>query len=414
MQAGNPHYYANGNCVVESDTQKLLFGCPTSEIPDGIKSIANYAFYCTTFKGTEIEIPDSVEEIGKRAFYGVSTTEMDESNKPKIIKLVMGTGLKHIGESAFYCKFDVWIKDVESWCAIDFADEHANPIIWEGRTRVGGRYVDEQDPLIIPETVTEIKAWAFVNAGIHSLEIPKTTIKIHPTAFAKTCNLGTYGIDNVKIASDNPVYKKTANGLGIIDTSNNSLLLCLSHTSNPIDFSKETFVKVADYAFAHRLTYNVILPNTCKEIGDYAFESCRLKTIKLGTGLTTIGKEAFNHNSDLTQIDIPGGVEEISYKAFEYCGLTNVTLNTGLKTIGENAFSGNNGLTTITIPASVTKIEEYAFLGTGLYSAHFEDGANWTATNWQESKQIDLSNNYTAANELKNNSSWTYTKNSNN
>lgn len=99
------------------------------------------------------------------------------------------------------------------------------------------------------------------------------------------------------------------------------------------------------------------------EIGISAFKSCpNLTTVELGTGVTSIGKIAFNGCTALTNANIGSGA--IGESAFDGCtSLANVTLGNGVTSIGRNAFLRCKALTSMDIGSSVRTIESYAFSG---------------------------------------------------
>ena len=103
-----------------------------------------------------------------------------------------------------------------------------------------------------------------------------------------------------------------------------------------------------------------------------------IKTVVIGAGVTTIGKNAFNF-SGLTSITIPASVTSIGKSAFNECsGLTSITIPANVTTIGDYAFA-STGLTSIEIPASVTSIGEYAFTScSGLTTVSFAAGSQLT------------------------------------
>lgn len=69
VASSNPVYDSRNNCnaIVNSATNRLILGCKKTTIPEGIESIAPYAFY--NLKGLEyVTIPKSVKSIGTYAF----------------------------------------------------------------------------------------------------------------------------------------------------------------------------------------------------------------------------------------------------------------------------------------------------------------------------------------------------------
>ena len=92
VEKGNETFCSVDNCVIEIATGRLVAGCSTSVIPDGIDSIGKSAFAgavalkkvtipagtteigdnafrnCTSLES--VTIPDSVERIGSKAFAG--------------------------------------------------------------------------------------------------------------------------------------------------------------------------------------------------------------------------------------------------------------------------------------------------------------------------------------------------------
>ena len=71
VDQNNPVYHVDGNCLIETENKKLIYGVGKCVIPsDGsVTSIGNSAFYqCDTL--TELVIPEAITEIGDGAFSG--------------------------------------------------------------------------------------------------------------------------------------------------------------------------------------------------------------------------------------------------------------------------------------------------------------------------------------------------------
>jgi sugar lactone lactonase YvrE len=83
-----------------------------------------------------------------------------------------------------------------------------------------------------------------------------------------------------------------------------------------------------------------------------------------GMQVTSIGDNAFQYNTGLTSVVIPGSITSIGQTAFLGCsGLGSVTLSNGVASIGELAFLYCSSLTNAEIPESVTNIGAGPFDG---------------------------------------------------
>ncbi len=91
---------------------------------------------------------------------------------------------------------------------------------------------------------------------------------------------------------------------------------------------------------------------------DYSYSSdvpwasyrSNIKTVNIGSSVTSIGECAFYSCDSLTNITIPDSVTTIGYRAFYNCtSLADVTIGDGVTTIGSYAFESCTGLTSITV-----------------------------------------------------------------
>ena len=115
---------------------------------------------------------------------------------------------------------------------------------------------------------------------------------------------------------------------------------------------------------------SIVIPNTVKRIGRYAFYRTEIKSVTIGNSVTNIEYMAFRECDNLTSVTIPNSVTTIDNEAFESCDrLVSVVFGNNVATIGTAAFNGCSALTSITIPKSVATIGGTAFGGCNALSS---------------------------------------------
>ncbi len=113
-----------------------------------------------------------------------------------------------------------------------------------------------------------------------------------------------------------------------------------------------------------------------------------ITSVTIGSGVTSIGDNAFVECATLQNANIPNGVTSIGTQAFTSCtGLTSISIPNSVGSIGQGAFGGCNGLSTITISGNgSTTIGSMAFwkctglesvtIGAGVQSLGYSAFAN--------------------------------------
>lgn len=118
VEEGNPVFDSRDNCnaIIETATNKLVFGCENTIIPESVVEIKGNAFYqCEKLQ--EIRIPDSVERIGDGAFAkcrNLKTVILPQNLEEiegnlfcgcsNLSSIVIPDSVKYIGSCAFnYC-----------------------------------------------------------------------------------------------------------------------------------------------------------------------------------------------------------------------------------------------------------------------------------------------------------------------
>ena len=351
-------------------------------------AFSNYVF--PNYDLTSVDIPDSVTEIRNSAFaYCTSLT------------------------SVYYTG------DIAGWCGITFEGYSSNPL-----SNGGNLYIDNQlvTGLVIPDTVTEIKAHAFYNCvSLTSVTIGEFVTTIGGYAFSGCDNLQQINWDAVAVNdfdyNDNVFYNSgTANGMTVTfgdrvqRIPSYAFYDCASLTSVTIGKSVTT---IGGYAFngCHKLieVYNkskLEITAGSWANGSVAYYAENVYTEEEGESKLTytdgyifyydgtdgyligynggdteltlpdsftaydgtqvnsygIYQYAFYHRDDLTSVVISDSVTSIGSAAFRYCvELTSVLIPDSVMTIGDSAFYGCAGLISVTIPDSVITIGNNAF-----------------------------------------------------
>jgi len=328
VEEGNGVYYSVDNCIVETATQTLLFGCKTSVIQaDGtVVAIGEAAFEgCAGLQA--LTLPASIVKIGERAFSGCAalatiTVESDNETYHSEGNCLIETAT---GKLILGCKNSV--------------------IPTDGSVTVIGEYAfagcTALTAITLPSGLTAVEAGAFYGCtALLGISIPTTVSSIGHEAFSGCTALAL------------------------------------------VEFSPGTMLtSIQNYAFADctALT-SITVPSSVTAIGFAAFARCsRLASITLpfaGSGTTVAGRTHFGYifgantfeenaavvPATLTSVMLTGAAF-IGNHAFNGCvGLLQIVLPDTLTAIDGNAFYGCLGLTSVVIPWRVSSIDRSAFL----------------------------------------------------
>lgn len=87
-----------------------------------------------------------------------------------------------------------------------------------------------------------------------------------------------------------------------------------------------------------------------------------IETVNVGSGVTSIGNNAFCNCIYMTTLSLPAGMETIGDNAFSYClSITSAELPGTITKIGESAFEGCTSLESIALPEELETIGGFAF-----------------------------------------------------
>ncbi len=216
----------------------------------------------------------------------------------------------------------------------------------------------------LPEGLTYIGNEAFSRCSVlPTITIPSTLTSMGIRTFAESKNLGKI-VWNAKHCVD----FTAENVAPFTKQYNNSGYFYNDYTSS-ITFGEEVEYIPAYLCCAFMNLSMVTIPNSVKEIGQWAFYGAhrrsisdinldsKLQSVKLGNGLEKIGSLAFAVRTGLASITIPDKCTEIGSSAFGTCSnLQTVTFGKNISIISDDAFSFDYNLNTINIYANTPPV----------------------------------------------------------
>ncbi|MBQ2939321.1 MAG: leucine-rich repeat protein [Clostridia bacterium] len=386
----NPHFRYENGVLYNADKTKILSVSPDISgdyvMPDTVTELGQCVFAgrdqltsvklsssltevvygafmdCSSLQS--VILPDSIASIGFWAFGGTALTEFTQ---PK--------SLQFCDYSAFADCPDltrVNLTDVEAWMQIDFYGDYANPMVGGAELYLNGERFTE---LVVPKSIQEIKAFAFVGGQLESVVIHDQVTDINYRAFYRT------GLSSATI------------GRGVTYISS----YAFAETDLTAIELPEGLLEIGGWCFSETPLASVNLPESLEFINAYAFYNTNLTEIQLragvyydefsfaGTKISSItipadallGDSAFANCDELTEIVFEEGVTAIPYNLFEDCdALTSVTIPAGITHIGDGAFMGCSSLTSVNFEGDVPEIGTSAFAYTAMddFSWYFTEG----------------------------------------
>lgn len=294
VEDGNPNYDSRENCnaIIETTSNKLLYGCNGTVIPNSVRTIGKQAFYGSGI--TSVIIPDEVTGIEREAF-----------GKCNALSYVyIGRDLTNIGYDVFLeCDNPVTVELNNNAIVsknYDFQESTAESFL------LGG-HVEE---LILGEDVTSIGDYAFFRSSITSVKMSNNVTTIGKHAFFESSRLTS------------------------IELSEN-----LTH--------------IGEWAFAGcgKLS-SITIPQSVKCINLFGFQFCYdLKKVEVNSNevVSRDGEQFYTLTScfgnQVEEYVLGEDVRKIAYIAFaESAKLTTVTLPSNLTCVEDSAFRGCSSL----------------------------------------------------------------------
>lgn len=250
--------------------------------------------------------------------------------------------------------------------------------------------------------VVRIGSSAFKAAGVTSVTIDEGVTEIRPNAFEAAPSLEKVVLPQSMKVIGNQAFKQCMKLLEInIDDPIESIgteafMWCFALSINFVEPAslKSLGVKAFYLHNLHSITLNanikdlpaecfawnsnaditeIVIPEGIETIGELAFASQKITSLKLPSTLKKIGKASFQSLINLEELELPGSLTEVGEQSFTACGMRCIVANEGVESLALNAFQGCNRLENVSLPNSLKAIGERAFFACG-YSQNDASG----------------------------------------
>jgi len=313
-------------------------------------------------------IGNAVEPAGKRQLKPGESTTLDETPapEPNVIRM--------IGGARYEC---LCTQDSTSILRCETNEANlAVPTMFDGRpvTNIGPHafstcYSLEQ--IALPETVSAIGSYAFMNTALTSFEAPRALRNLGNNAFYKCAQLKSVVLNDELTAIGDCAFRESALCELLIPSSVETIGYDAFKNTDLIFSGLNQSLHIDPNAQRHMLADGALYLST---------EEGRTLIQVLDEGiaaydgpedLIAVADRAFASLTNLQRVSLPEGVRFIGDAAFKGCiNLTSVELPDSLVAIGKNAF-WNTSLETLRIPASLESAGAAAFYTGGPIANNF-------------------------------------------
>ena len=267
VAAGNTTYSSSNNCILTDEGKTLVYAAAGATLPEGITTIASYAFYENTGI-TTMTIPSTVTEINEYAFAGCTN----------MTAITLPDSLDYLGSAAF-------------------------------------RYCTSLAEITIPEGIEDLNYELFYDCySLATVNLPTTLKTIGSDVFQYCTSLHSLTLPD----SVTYVQSETFNSSGLTSPVYNGYLFAYMPNSFKGAYTVQDGIEtISDkaFAFCNELT-EIHFPSSLKYIGDEAFDCEKLTRIDLPEGLEHIGSFAFEGCDSVETIVLPSTLTTIDYAGF--------------------------------------------------------------------------------------------------
>ncbi len=326
-------------------------------ISDKITYIGSYAFTYTAYYNDEnnwynnvfyvdkycVEADNSISGLCEIKLGTILITESAFSHCKNLTSVLFPSGLKKIGERAFYACEELesitipdGVTSIENQ-AFSYCDNLQSAIIGNGVKIIGNSafsHCNNLSSINIGNNVIKIEDSAFYNCNsIASVIIPDSVTNIGMRAFEECTSLESVSVG--KGVSE--IGECAFNNCNIKDVYINDIaawcnLKFADALANPFCNARNLYLNDA-------LLTELIIPDSVKEIGDYAFTDCdSIKTLVMHDNIISIGEDAFSSCDNIRSVELPKSLKYLGNDAFSYCNINSIEIPDYVEYIGNGAF----------------------------------------------------------------------------
>lgn len=324
-------------------------------IPAEVTEIKPYAFYnCDTLES--VTVLGTLDKIGEQAFAGCDN----------LASIDLGIGCGDIDSTAFsstklYNDETNWdngvlyLNNVLVKAKTTLAGDY---VVKDGTTAISGsafKNCTSVTSISMPDTVKTIGEEAFYGcSALKTIELSDNLETLGAKAFYTCSNLTSVSIPNgVKVIDTQTFYEcssltEVSLGTNVEFIGASAFYWCTQLKSINIPTSVKQIGNSAFY-LCKSIDGLVELPNI-ESIGSSAFYYCSsIDNFILSDKLSSISGSAFMYCEGMKTMEIPDSVSSIGSNAFYGSGLSEVVFGTGIKTIGTDAFKECDSVSKMTI-----------------------------------------------------------------
>ena len=355
VSSANPYFDSRDNCnaIIETATNKLILGCNKTEIPNNVKTIGEFAFANNSIISS-ITLPNSVTTIEEQAF----------SYMTNLCSITIGKNVKSLGKNMLYNYTNINNKLISIRSMINFPTDIDKEVFY--------KCYKEEDSLYNHVT----------------LYIPKDSKANYQSAAGWQNFKHIVEIDEYEAYNGMFFTEKTVEGVELTYMVTDATKKECELVASPVDvkgkvtipssangFTVRSIGEKVFYSYKNdRALTEVIIPNTIKTFGPYAFYFCEDMIATIPSSVILIDDHAFTCCKKITADDLSNVTTFGSFALVSCEKIENIKLGSSVKTIGAWAFE-HTGITKITIPKSIENVGHAAFgLCKKLQSIKVEEG----------------------------------------